>query len=65
MFSWFIDNFDRITQSICRVHKIGKTKYELHKKVTRAGRRKLTDAKKNISIPELAYYLKLEASKTN
>ena len=51
--------------NIYRAQKIGKTKYELHKKVTRAGRRKLTDAKKNISIPELAYYLKLEASKTN
>ncbi len=39
MFSWFIDNFDRITQSICRVQKIGKTKYELQKKVTCAERK--------------------------
>jgi hypothetical protein len=64
MFSWFIDNFERITQSIYRVQKIGKTKYELQKKVNCAGRRKLTDAKKNISIPELVY-LKLEALKNN
>ncbi len=46
MFSWFIDNFDRITQSINIVQKIGKTKYELQKKITCAGRKKLTNAKK-------------------
>jgi hypothetical protein len=32
MFSWFIDNFDRITQGIYRAQKIGKTKYVLEEK---------------------------------
>jgi hypothetical protein len=39
MFSWFIDNFERITQSIYRAQEIGQTKYEPQKKVTCAERK--------------------------